>query len=332
MSQRRLSLAAAEALARDAFIRANTAPDTAACVARALIAAEADGQPAHGLVRVPTYAAQAKAGKVDGHARPTAELTRPGSLLVDAHFGFAYPALDLAIERLPLMARSNGIAIAAVTRSHHCGAAGLVVEALAREGLVSMLFANTPAAIAPWGGRRGLFGTNPLAFACPRPHAAPIVIDMALSKIARGKVVAAKKKGERIPEGWALDAEGRPTTDPDAALAGTMVPLGDAKGTALALMVELLAAGLPKATYAADATSFLDAKGGPPATGQTVIAIDPTAFGGPAVIDHFEVLARQIEDEPGARLPGSRRLQLRDKAALDGIVIDEALAREIEAI
>ena len=134
---------------------------------------------------------------------------------------------------------------------------------------------NTPGAIAPWGGATAVFGTNPIAFACPLPDAAPIVVDLSLSKVARGNILAARQKGERIPEGWALDAAGKPTTDPQAALAGTMLPLGDAKGTALALMVELLAAGLTGANYAAEATSFLDAEGPPPGTGQLIIAIDP---------------------------------------------------------
>ena len=116
---------------------------------------------------------------------------------------------------LPEMARGAGIACAGITRSHHCGAAGHPVERLAEAGLVAMLFANTPGAIAPWGGTAAVFGTNPIAFACPLPDAAPIVVDLSLSKVARGNILAARQKGERIPEGWALDAAGKPTTDPD---------------------------------------------------------------------------------------------------------------------
>ena len=117
--------------------------------------------------------------------------------------------------------------------------------------MIAMMFANAPAAMAPWGGTRALFGTDPVAFACPLPDAAPIVVDLSLSKVARGHILTAIQKGEPIPEGWALDVDGKPTTDAKAALAGTMVPLGDAKGTALALMVELLAAGLTGANFAA---------------------------------------------------------------------------------
>jgi (2R)-3-sulfolactate dehydrogenase (NADP+) len=228
------------------------------------------------------------------------------------------------------MARAAGIAGAAIRRSHHCGAAGHPVERLAEQGLVAVMFANTPAAIAPWGGSIPVFGTNPIAFACPLPGRAPAVIDLALSKVARGNILAAKQKDERIPQGWALDAAGQPTTDPDAALAGTMLPVGDAKGTALALMVELLAAGLTGANFAAEASSFLDAEGPPPGTGQLIIAFDPAAFGGS--VARFGVLVASVESQPGARLPGTRRLAARRKAARDGLPVSDALWREIEAL
>jgi (2R)-3-sulfolactate dehydrogenase (NADP+) len=326
-----LTLAEAHELVVAALRRNRTSDANAQSVARALVAAEADGLKGHGLSRVPTYAAQAKAGKVNGLATPSAERARPGLLAVDAAHGFAYPALALAEAALPDMARQNGIAAAAIRRSHHCGAAGHPVERLADLGLVALLFANTPAAIAPWGGAVGLFGTNPVAFACPRRDGAPIVVDLSLSKVARGNILAAKQKGEQIPEGWALDAAGRLTTDPDAALGGTMVPLGDAKGTALALMVELLAAGLTGANFAAEASSFLDAEGPPPGTGQLILAFDPAAFDGDALA-RFALLAQAIEQQPGARLPGARRLAARRRAAEDGINVADALVKQIEAL
>jgi (2R)-3-sulfolactate dehydrogenase (NADP+) len=326
-----LTLAGAHDLVVAALTRNRTSEGNAQSVARALVAAEADGLKGHGLSRVPTYAAQAKVGKVDGLAMPSAERTRPGLLVIDAALGFAYPALALAEAALPDMARGNGIAAAAIRRSHHCGAAGHPVERLADAGLVALLFANTPAAIAPWGGAVGLFGTNPVAFACPRRDGVPIVVDLSLSKVARGNILAAKQKGEKIPEGWALDASGKPTTDPDAALGGTMVPLGDAKGTALALMVELLAAGLTGANFAAEASSFLDAEGPPPGTGQLIIAFDPAAFGGDALA-RFAQLAQAIEQQSDARLPGARRLGLRQRAAQQGIDVTDALVKQIEAL
>ena len=325
-----LTLAEAEDLVVRTLTRCRTDADNAKSVARALVAAEAEGQKGHGLSRLPTYAGQAKAGKVDGFAKPSLEWRRPAAAVVDARHGFAYPALDLGVAALPDAARVNGIAAAGITRSHHCGVAGHPVEKLARRGLVALMFANTPAAIAPWGGARAVFGTNPIAFACPLPDQPPIVVDLSLSKVARGNILAAKQKGQKIPDGWALDAEGKPTTDPAAALAGTMLPLGDAKGTALALMVELLAAGLTNANFAAEASSFLNAEGPPPGTGQLLIALDPEAFGG--TLAHFAVLAAAIETQPGARLPGARRLAARAKAAREGVTVSEGLLAELAAI
>ena len=325
-----LTLAEAGAVVVRALTRCRTDDENAESVARALVGAEAEGQKGHGLSRVPSYAAQAKAGKVDGFAKPSLDWHRPSAAIVDAKHGFAYPAIDLALEALPKAARANGTAAAAITRSHHCGVVGHPVERLAGEGLVALMFANTPGAIAPWGGSKAVFGTNPIAFACPLPGKPPIVIDLSLSKGARGKILVAKQRGEKIPEGWALDAQGKPTTDATAALAGTLLPLGDAKGTALALMVELLAAGLTGANFAADASGFLDAKGPPPGTGQLLIAFDPAAFGG--TLEHFAALAASIESQPGARLPGARRLAAREKANREGVTVTDALLAEIEAV
>src|ERR1700722_18620737 len=274
-----LTLGEAESLVARALIRCRTSEANAICVARALVAAEADGLKGHGLSRTPSYAAQAKVGKVDGFAVPKVERARPGAAAIDAANGFAFPAIEAALALLPAMAREAGVASAAIRRSHHCGAAGHPVERLAGQGLVALMFANTPAAIAPWGGAKAVFGTNPIAFACPLPD--------------------------------------RP-------------PLGDAKGTPLALMVELLAAGLTGANFAAEASSFLDAEGPPPGTGQLIIAFDPAAFGGST--EHFATLIASIEAQLGTRLPGSRRLAARRKAADDGLELSDTLLAQIEAL
>lgn len=313
-----------------ALMRSRTSQTNALAVARALLAAELAGQGGHGLRRVSAYSAQARAGKVDGFATPTSRRTRPGALAIDAAHGFAYPAMDLALEFLPEAARSQGIAIAGISRSHHCGVAGVIVEALAEQGVAAMMVANAPAAMAPWGGRRPLFGTDPIAFAAPLPGEPPVVIDVSLSKVARGKIMAAAQKGEAIPEGWALDAEGSPTTEAKAALAGTMIPLGDAKGTALALMVELLCAGLTGANYAWQASSFFDDKGDPPGTGQAIIAIDPDTFG-EGGMERFALMAEMVAGTEGARLPGRRRQQIKAEYLANGIPVDPALIEEIKA-
>ncbi|MBL0937036.1 MAG: Ldh family oxidoreductase [Rhizobiaceae bacterium] len=331
MSERVLTAGAAHALVAAALTASDTSIENADAVARALVGAELVGQGGHGLRRVPAYAAQARAGKVKGHAVPRAERVRPGAVKIDAGFGFAYPALELASAELAEMVPGQGIAMAGIRRSHHAGVAGLAVEKLAARGLVALLFANAPAAMAPWGGRRPLFGTDPIAFACPTEGGDPIVVDVSLSKVARGKIMAANQKGETIPEGWALDADGNATTDAKAALAGTMIPLGDAKGTALALMVELLCAGLTAANYGYEQTSFFDAAGDPPGTGQAIIAIDPGVFGSRALA-RFAEMAEQITGSDGARVPGHRRIALRAKLTAEGIPVDGALIDEISAI
>lgn len=327
-----LTLDDAHVLVCDTLIRCNTIPKNAAHVADALMAAELAGQVGHGLRRVPSYAGQALTGKVDGHAAASLTKTRPGTVMVDARHGFAYPALALAMEALPEMARTQGIAAAGIHRSHHAGVAGWFVERLAADGLVAMMFANTPAAIAPTGGTRALFGTNPIAFAAPVAGAAPVVIDLSLSTVARGKIMAAAQKGEQIPPDWATDAEGNSTTDPKAALGGMMQPIGGAKGAALALMVELLAAGLTGATLAGDASSFFEAEGSAPGTGQMLIAIDPGALGGASADLRISALASAFSDNGDARLPGQRRRATADRIRTNGLEIDEALLSEIDAL
>ena len=321
----RLSLENAETRLTEIFATAGASPANAASVAWALVMAEADGLKGHGLSRVPTYLAMLRSGKIDGQVVPKASRPKPGVLAIDAGHGFAYPAIDLAIAEIPDLAREQGIVAAPIRRSNHCGAAGLHVERLAEQGLVAMLFANTPGAIAPWGGSKPVFGTNPIAFAAPLAGREPVVIDMALSKVARGPIVAAKQKGLAIPEGWALDVHGKPTTDAEAALAGTMVPLGDAKGATLAMMVEILAAALVGAHFGFQASSFLDAAGGPPDTGQLILAIDPHAMGGHWFDERMRALVHAIEAQEGTRLPGVRRLTLRAKARAEGIEMPEEL-------
>ncbi len=321
----RLSIEQAEARLTELFAEAGASSANAASVAWALVMAEADGLKGHGLSRVPTYLAMLKAGKIDGRAVPIESRPKPGVLAIDACHGFAYPAIDLAVIELPDLARAQGVIACPIRRSSHCGAAGLHVERLAEQGLVAMLFANTPGAIAPWGGSKPVFGTNPIAFAAPLAGREPVVIDMALSKVARGPIVAARQRGEAIPEGWALDVHGKPTTDAAAALAGTMVPLGDAKGATLAMMVEILAAALVGAHFGFQASSFIDAVGGPPDTGQLILAIDPHAMGGNWFDERMRLLAHAIEAQEGTRLPGVRRLGLRAKARAEGIEVADGL-------
>jgi (2R)-3-sulfolactate dehydrogenase (NADP+) len=328
----RLSLAEAEALACEALVASRTSPGNARATARALVAAEADGQGGHGLSRVPSYALQARAGKVDGHAIPRLEPVAGAAVRVDGGFGFAYPAIDLANTALAPLAREHGIAVAAIHRSHHFGQAGAHAERLAALGLVAIVLGNSPKAMAFWGGRRPALGTNPLAFAAPLPGTDPLVIDLAMSVAARGKIVAAEKAGQAIPPDWAVDAQGNPTTDPKSALGGALLPIGGAKGGALALMIEIMAAALTGSAYGWEASSFFDDKGGPPNMGHVLIAIDPLRLSAGGYDERMTTLLEAIAAEPGARLPGTRRLANRRRAAAEGIAVPATLHAEIRAL
>ncbi len=332
MSTVNLSLQSLQTLAEEILVAHDTSAANAEPVAAALVAAEADGQKGHGASRIPSYAAQAKSGKVDGRATPVLKRAGSSALLVDARYGFAYPALNLAYDALCELAPECGIAAAAITHSHHSGVAGYQVERLAARGLIGLCFCNTPQGIAPWGGSRGVFGTNPIAFAAPRPDSPPLVIDMSLSKVARGKINVAAQRQESIPEGWAVDRDGAPTTDPEAAMQGTLLPMGDAKGAQLVLMVEVLAAALTASNFGYEASSFFTGEGDPPGVGQFMIAIDPQPFSNGAFADRLEALLAAVLNQPGTRLPGAQRSSRRIEAERNGVDIPQALHDELIAL
>ena len=327
-----LATARAETLVTRALVRHHTGEANATLVAQALVAAEIDGRRGHGLSRTPAYAAQAASGKVDGHAQPRVIRHASAALRVDAGNGFAFPAMARAVEALVALTPKTGIAAAGVFRSHHSGQAGYHVERLAEQGLIGLLFGNSPHAIAPWGGHKGLFGTNPIAFAAPRQGEPPLLMDLSLSKVARGKVMVAAKEGRDIPKGWALNADGHTTTDAQAALKGTMLPMGDAKGAVLVMMVEILAATLTGANHGFEAGSFFDAEGEPPGVGQFLMAMDPKAFCGEAFAPRLETLIAAVLDQPGTRLPGGGRMERRENAKRDGIAVPVALYDQLQAL
>lgn len=332
MTDNNLTSSDARALVSSILQRHNTSKVNAQFVAKALIAAEIDGQCGHGLSRLPSYAAQAKSGKVNGNAIPLLVSSKGAAIRIDAASGFAFPAFNLVINELTERVKESGVAAASVFRSHHFGQAGYHAEQLANNGLIAIVSGNSPHAIAPWGGNRGLFGTNPIAFAAPRANDIPLLIDLSLSKVARGKVMLAHQKGESIPDDWALDENGHPTTNPAEALNGTMVPMGDAKGAALVLMVEVLAAGLSGANFGYEASSFFTAEGSPPGVGQLVLALDPEFFSGGVFSQRLESLLGEMLSQDNVRLPGSRRSELRQKAKQEGLCIPGKLLDELNAL
>jgi len=327
----RISLAEAETLVTSAFKAAGVAHDAAASVGRALVAAEAEGQVGHGFSRIDDYIAQVRSRKINPKAKVSVSHPNPTAIAVDADYGFAYPALDAAIDAAIPIAKELGIATMAIQNSHHCGALSVQVDRLAREGLIALMFANTPKAMAPWGARDPFFGTNPIAFASPRQGGDPLVIDMSLSKVARGKIMHAKKSGQPIPEGWAIDAEGNPTTDPEVALGGSMLPIGDAKGSALALIVEIMASALTGGTPSQTASSFLSADGPAPAVGQFIIAIKPDDYR-KGFAERIEALLTAIAAMDGTRLPGTRRLKAIQDVNENGLKVSAEYLEKVRAL
>lgn len=307
-----------------------TSPDNAASVASAIVRAEADGISSHGVARLPTYADQSMCYKVNGFAEPVLSKRGSAAIHIDGKFGFAYPAIDLGIEEAVKEVKKAGVVAIAIGNSSHAGVLGHHVERLADHGLGSIAFVNTPAAISPWGGIKPLYGTNPIAFACPRTKAPPIVIDLSISKVARGKIKLAADNKEKIPDSWAKDASGNPTTDADSVIqGGSLLPIGDAKGAALALMVELMCAAMTGSQYGFEASSFFDLKGGPPKTGQFFFVFNPEHLGGDGVFARIETLISAINDQEGTRIPGEQRLYNRSIAKSNGVKISDELLEDL---
>jgi (2R)-3-sulfolactate dehydrogenase (NADP+) len=301
----------------------------ASATARALVLAEAQGLGSHGLGRVVQYATHLRNGRVNGNAMPTLRREKGAAALIDAHEGLAFAACEMAVSEAIARARDFGIAIAGVTDSHHCGVVVDHLRAAADAGMVGLGFANSPAAMPAAGGRHPIFGTNPVAAVFPRRGALPLMIDLSLSEVARGKVMVAAKQGKPIPPGWAVDRDGQPTTDAQAALEGSMLPIGAAsspKGAMLALVVELLVTALIGAQFGFEASSFFEDAGNRPRIGQAFIVIDPGALAGSAsYLDRVEVLVTEMLRDDGVRLPGARREDLRRRAEAEGIEVPDAL-------
>jgi (2R)-3-sulfolactate dehydrogenase (NADP+) len=295
-------------------------------VAESIREAEAQGIRNVGLGYLPVYCEHLRCGKIDGQAQPQYLEGAPAVVRVDAMHGFCHPAFRMALPRFAGLATEHGVAALAITRSYSAGVVGWFVEQLAARNLVSVAFANTSPCIAPWGGNKPLFGTNPLAFATPCAGGSPIVVDMAASATARVNIATAAARGESVPQGWLVDAQGAPTTDPAALNAGgTMSPLGGAKGYGLALMIEILAAGMTGANWSHAASSFSTNEGGPPGVGQLFIAMAPALTGGDHFQERLAELRTRIAEQPGARLPGARRHENRRRITDGGVDVPDEL-------
>ena len=327
----KIDLARLTSLVAGELRRAGAIEPMANATAKALVLAEAQGLGSHGLSRVWQYATHLRNGRVNGDAVPAVTRHKGGAILVDAQEGLAFAACELAVHQAIEAAKANGVAFAGVMRSHHCGVVVDHLRAVAEAGMVGIGFANSPAAMPAAGGRHPIFGTNPVAAVFPRRGQLPLMIDLSLSEVARGKLMVAAKEGGAIPIGWALDAQGNPTTDPKAGLAGSMLPFGSGsgaspKGAMLALMVELLVTAVIGAHFGYEASSFFVDEGNRPGLGQAFIVIDPGALAGrEQFLDRVEVLIAEMLKDEGVRLPGARREALRLEAVAQGLEVADAM-------
>jgi delta1-piperideine-2-carboxylate reductase len=332
----RLRLDQVHALAWQVLRVHGVSEDHSRAIADTITAAERDDCKAHGLFRLPGYVSSVRSGKVTPDAVPEVRDLAPAIVQVDGQNGFA--PLALQIGRAPLIekARRHGIAALAVTQIYHFAALWPEVEALAEQGLVAFAFTAAMSYVAPAGGRKPLYGTNPMAFAWPRAEHPPLVFDQASSASARGEIQLHLRDGTAIPEGWGIDPEGHPTTDPAAALAGAQLPFGGYKGAAIALMIELLAGALIGEVFSFQASARDNHDGGPPVGGEFMIAIDPTrcvAHGDrQRQLAHAEQLFTRILAQEGTRLPSDRRYAARQRTPTEGITIPRALYEELQRL
>lgn len=330
---RTLSLDEIEDLSFRALVAAGTSEDNARALALATAATEADGVASHGLAYIPIYCEHVRCGKVDGNATPELTRPRPGVIAVDAATGFAHAAIDLGFETLVPVAREQGVAVLVIRNSYNCGVLGYHTFRLAQEGLVGLGFTNAPASIAPSGGAKPVVGTNPFSVAVPGSDGQPaLLIDQSASTIAKSEVMKHAREGKAIPIGWALDADGNPTTDPNVGLKGSMAPSGGYKGVGIALLTEIMAAALTGATLGINASPFSGTAGGPPRTGQCFIAIDPTATAGGNFASTVAELVEAIRFQDGAHLPGDGRRSKRLSARGQGVAVNATTLAKIEAI
>lgn len=298
----------------------------AAPLAKAIAAAEIDGVSSHGLLYLPIYCLHLQCGKVNGQAIPTYHQKTQVLGLCDAATGFAHPAITLAFEYMITQAQQYGIAAVAIKQSYNCGVLGYHTEQLAQAGLVGLGFTNAPASIAPAGGKKPVIGTNPFSLGVPDGQGnIAFIIDQSASVVAKSELLKRQRASQSIPDGWALDSDGQPTTDPDAGLKGSMLPAGGYKGFGIGLMVEIFAAALTAAHLGIDASPFAGDQGGPPKTGQFFIAINPQLSANNMFAQQITALCDAIQQQDGARLPGEKKLHHRMKHQEKGVWIKDSL-------
>ena len=332
----RLSLDEVRSLAARALRARDCSEGQADAVARTVAAAERDGCTSHGLFRIPFYVAALERAGVAPRAEPRVVDDGSAVVHVDGGRGFCPLALERGLPALADAARRHGIAALAIHEVYNIAALWPEVERLASEGLVAFAFTGSIAYVAPAGGLRPVYGTNPMAFGWPRDDRPPMVFDQASSACARGEIQLHLRAGEPLPEGWAIDARGEPTSDPAAALAGAQLPFGGHKGAAVALMVELLAGALIGELSSVESAAHDTAGTGAPFGGEYLIAIDPARHApgnaAGAHLERAEAVFADVLSQEGARLPSARRYAARPESLAHGVEVLRSLHETLEEL
>ncbi|PHP28148.1 Ldh family oxidoreductase [Limimaricola cinnabarinus] len=315
------------------FVTGGFSADHAAALGRAIVAGERDGCKSHGIYRIAGCLRTLEAGKVVPDADP--EVAEPDGVIirVDAKGGFSNLAFARGLPVLAEQARKSGLAALVINDCVHFAALWPEIEDITAEGLAGMAMCPSYATVAPVGGTEPLLGTNPFAFGWPREGKSPYVFDFATSVVARGEIELYRRAGNPLPEGWALDADGQPTTSPEAALDGAMLPFGGHKGSAISTMIELLAGALIGDFTSDKALEWLGTTTIAPRHGELVLAFDPERFAGGRADPRAtaEAFIGAIEGQ-GARLPGQRRFAARAEALRDGIPLTKAELDELDRL
>jgi delta1-piperideine-2-carboxylate reductase len=330
MTTQALSLDEIYQLAFDCLTKAGADPANADAVANTVMRAERDGSASHGLFRIPGYVATLLSGKVNGSANPQPEQVTPAFVRCHGQNGHAPLAINRSVEMLAESALTCGVAVLSLTHSHHFAALWPETEALAERGLVGFACVSYMPMVAPAGGREALFGTNPISFAWPRPNNTPLVFDMATSAMAMGEVQIAARDGHKVPLGTGLGADGELTDDPREILKGVLLPFGAHKGSAISMMVELMAGPMVGEGFSFEAQEGDNGDGGPPQGGEFILAISPKILGSDNWAEHAEKLFAKLEGIDGIRLPGQRRHKMR--ADLGAREVNSELVEKLRAM
>lgn len=329
-----LSLDQVYRLGVDTLTHHGMALEHAQSIARTITAGQRDECNSHGLYRLISCVDAIRKGKVVPDAVPEIEDVSPAITRVDARFGFSQLAFDRGLESLVGKAQAIGIAALAVNNCYHFSALWPEVERIADAGLVGLAMTPSHRWVVPAGGTKPVYGTNPIAFAWPRPGTHPYVFDFATSATARGEIELHRRAGKKIPLGWALDDNGQPTEDPEAALKGAMLAFGGHKGSALSAMIELMAGALIGDMLSKESQEFDDGAKVTPCHGELLLAFSPKMFGGAGAAlgaQRAETMFDSIASQ-GARLPSQRRFEARRRSASDGVFIPEALYKDVLAL